>query len=180
MNFAMPEPFEVDSEALEAPPHPRRHSPLRHRHPQQTTTSRRRPRPSAPVPRPALHQGLLPRPGDRRAHPLARRRPPHLPGFVLTGALPAPGTQLEAEGKPVGELTSVASIPLPGQPAPIQLALGYHPPRGPRKCSGPQPHPHLPRRHRNAHRLALSQSPERIYRHSGLSEAEGQNPSISS
>jgi aminomethyltransferase len=45
-------------------------------------------------------------------------------GFVLTGALPAPGTQLEAEGKPVAEVTSVASISLPGQPAPMQLALG--------------------------------------------------------
>jgi aminomethyltransferase len=47
-------------------------------------------------------------------------------GFVLTGALPAPGTQLEAESeaKPVAELTSVASIHLPGQPAPMQLALG--------------------------------------------------------
>ena len=45
-------------------------------------------------------------------------------GFVLTGALPAPGTQLEAEGRPVAELTSVASIQLPGQPAPMQLALG--------------------------------------------------------
>jgi aminomethyltransferase len=45
-------------------------------------------------------------------------------GFALTGALPAPGTQLEAEGKSVGELTSVAAIQLPDQPAPIQLALG--------------------------------------------------------
>jgi aminomethyltransferase len=45
-------------------------------------------------------------------------------GFVLTGALPAPGAVLEAEGKPVAELTSVASIHLPGQPAPMQLALG--------------------------------------------------------
>jgi aminomethyltransferase len=45
-------------------------------------------------------------------------------GFVLAGPLPTPGTQLEAEGKPVGELTSVASIQLPNQPAPIQLALG--------------------------------------------------------
>jgi aminomethyltransferase len=44
-------------------------------------------------------------------------------GFQLTGELPAPGTALTAETKPVGELTSVASIPLPG--GPIQLALGY-------------------------------------------------------
>jgi folate-binding protein YgfZ len=50
-------------------------------------------------------------------------------GFSLTGVLPAPGVALTAEGKPVGELTSVAAIPLPEsstQPArTIQLALGY-------------------------------------------------------
>jgi aminomethyltransferase len=45
-------------------------------------------------------------------------------GFVLTGALPTQGAILQAEAKPVAELTSVASISLPGQPAPIQLALG--------------------------------------------------------
>ena len=45
-------------------------------------------------------------------------------GFALTGALPTPGTALESEAKPVAELTSVASISLPGQPAPMQLALG--------------------------------------------------------
>ncbi len=60
-------------------------------------------------------------------------------GFVLTGPMPAPGTVLEAESKPAGELTSVASIHLPG-PAPgpeyaappvrapsppVLLALGY-------------------------------------------------------
>jgi folate-binding protein YgfZ len=44
-------------------------------------------------------------------------------GFELSGALPAPGTALLAEGKPVGELTSVAAIPLPA--GPVQLALGY-------------------------------------------------------
>ena len=43
-------------------------------------------------------------------------------GFELTGALPAPGTTLTAEGKPAGELTSVAAIPLA---TPVQLALGY-------------------------------------------------------
>ena len=46
-----------------------------------------------------------------------------LSGFQLTGTLPAPGTALTAEGKPVGELTSVAAIPLPS--GPVQLALGY-------------------------------------------------------
>lgn len=66
-------------------------------------------------------------------------------GFVLTGPLPVPGTLLEAESKPVGELTSVASIHLPEPgtqpesesesesesapartaPSPVQLALGY-------------------------------------------------------
>jgi folate-binding protein YgfZ len=46
-------------------------------------------------------------------------------GFLLAGTLPAPGAALTAESfpRPVGELTSVASIPLPG--GPIQLALGY-------------------------------------------------------
>ena len=43
----------------------------------------------------------------------------------LEGNLPAAGTVLEAEGKPAGELTSVASIHLHGSPEPIQLALGY-------------------------------------------------------
>jgi aminomethyltransferase len=54
-------------------------------------------------------------------------------GFQLTGALPTPGTVLTADSdsdsdshskaKPVGELTSVAAIPLPT--GPVQLALGY-------------------------------------------------------
>jgi aminomethyltransferase len=43
--------------------------------------------------------------------------------FRLTGDLPAVGTALESDGKPVGELTSVASIPLAS--GPVQLALGY-------------------------------------------------------
>jgi folate-binding protein YgfZ len=51
-------------------------------------------------------------------------------GFLLTGGMPEPGTALlaqsspEAESKPVGELTSIASIPLLNA-EPIQLALGY-------------------------------------------------------
>jgi len=45
-------------------------------------------------------------------------------GFALAGTLPAPGVALEADGKPVGELTSVASIHLPTS-GPVQLALGY-------------------------------------------------------
>jgi folate-binding protein YgfZ len=44
-------------------------------------------------------------------------------GFVLEGTVPAAGTVLLAEGKPVGELTSVAAIALPS--GPVQLALGY-------------------------------------------------------
>jgi aminomethyltransferase len=46
-------------------------------------------------------------------------------GFELTGALPDPGTVLtsDSDAKPVGELTSVAAIPLPA--GPVQLALGY-------------------------------------------------------
>ena len=46
-------------------------------------------------------------------------------GFQLTGTLPDPGTVLTADSdaKPVGELTSVAAIPLPT--GLVQLALGY-------------------------------------------------------
>ena len=43
--------------------------------------------------------------------------------FRLTEDLPSAGTVLESEGKPVGELTSVAAVPLAG--GPVQLALGY-------------------------------------------------------
>ncbi len=43
--------------------------------------------------------------------------------FRLEGALPAAGSILEAEGKQMGELTSIAAIPLPSNP--VQLALGY-------------------------------------------------------
>ena len=46
---------------------------LRHRHPRP-----RAPAGDRPDPRPALRQRLLPRPGDRRAHPLPRQRPSHL------------------------------------------------------------------------------------------------------
>jgi folate-binding protein YgfZ len=45
--------------------------------------------------------------------------------FSLHGDLPNPGTHLEAESKQIGELTSVARIPLLSAPEPIQLALGY-------------------------------------------------------
>jgi aminomethyltransferase len=44
-------------------------------------------------------------------------------GFQLTGSLPAAGTILSADGKAVGELTSVAAIPLAA--GTVQLALGY-------------------------------------------------------
>ncbi|WP_263368201.1 CAF17-like 4Fe-4S cluster assembly/insertion protein YgfZ [Edaphobacter bradus] len=43
--------------------------------------------------------------------------------FRLEGDLPPTGTILEAAGKPAGELTSIAAIPLDGHN--IQLALGY-------------------------------------------------------
>jgi folate-binding protein YgfZ len=47
-------------------------------------------------------------------------------GFRLDGELPVVGTSLEADGKQVGELTSVAAIPLPEVlGGPIQLGLGY-------------------------------------------------------
>jgi aminomethyltransferase len=44
-------------------------------------------------------------------------------GFELHGVLPTPGTVLTADAKPIGELTSVTAIQLPG--GPVQLALGY-------------------------------------------------------
>jgi aminomethyltransferase len=46
-------------------------------------------------------------------------------GFELSGFLPARGTVLEAESKPIGELTSVAAISLADRATPLQLALGY-------------------------------------------------------
>jgi len=47
-------------------------------------------------------------------------------GFLLDGDLPASGALLEADGKQVGELTSVAAIPLPDDHCErTQLALGY-------------------------------------------------------
>jgi folate-binding protein YgfZ len=47
-------------------------------------------------------------------------------GFRLDGELPVAGTSLEVDGKQIGELTSIATIPLPEEiGGPIQLALGY-------------------------------------------------------
>ena len=46
-------------------------------------------------------------------------------GFRLDGELPPAGTPLEADGKQVGELTSIAAIPLPNETHPIHLGLGY-------------------------------------------------------
>jgi folate-binding protein YgfZ len=46
-------------------------------------------------------------------------------GFRLDGDLPPIGAPLEADGKQVGELTSIAAIPFPGEPHPIHLGLGY-------------------------------------------------------
>ena len=50
--------------------------------------------------------------------------------FRLNGSLPNPGSPLEADGKQIGELTSVAAIPLPisnlsNDGKTIQLGLGY-------------------------------------------------------
>ncbi|HMG03603.1 MAG TPA: hypothetical protein VK596_10750 [Edaphobacter sp.] len=46
--------------------------------------------------------------------------------FLLDGTLPEPGAILQSAGKPAGELTSVAAIPLPGNHGPnLQRALGY-------------------------------------------------------
>ncbi len=69
-----------------SPPHPRRNSPLRHRHHRPPSAPG-----NSPDPRPQLHQGLLPRPGDRRAHPLPRDRASQLCGsFQVDGATPSP------------------------------------------------------------------------------------------
>jgi folate-binding protein YgfZ len=46
-------------------------------------------------------------------------------GFRLAGELPATGAALEADGKQIGELTTVAAIPLPGEAHTINLGLGY-------------------------------------------------------
>ncbi len=47
-------------------------------------------------------------------------------GFRLEGELPAAGSPLEADSKQVGELTSVAAIPLPADDGTIiNLGLGY-------------------------------------------------------
>jgi folate-binding protein YgfZ len=47
-------------------------------------------------------------------------------GFRLEGELPPAGAILEADGKPIGELTTVATIPLPNaQPTSTHFALGY-------------------------------------------------------
>ena len=44
-------------------------------------------------------------------------------GFQIDGAVPAPGTKIEVEGKDVGELTSSALLPLPS--GNTVVALGY-------------------------------------------------------
>jgi folate-binding protein YgfZ len=47
-------------------------------------------------------------------------------GFQLKGELPAAGSPLEADSKQIGELTSVAAIPLPANDSSVvQLGLGY-------------------------------------------------------
>jgi folate-binding protein YgfZ len=44
-------------------------------------------------------------------------------GFVLQGSLPAPGAKVQADSKDIGEITSVASLPLPS--GDLSVALGY-------------------------------------------------------
>jgi aminomethyltransferase len=46
-------------------------------------------------------------------------------GFRLEGDLPPANSKLQSNGKEIGELTSVAAIPLPGTATAVQLALGY-------------------------------------------------------
>ena len=45
--------------------------------------------------------------------------------FKLHGTVPASGSPLEADGKVVGELTTITSIAQPQDLSPLQLALGY-------------------------------------------------------
>jgi folate-binding protein YgfZ len=47
----------------------------------------------------------------------------NLSGFLLHGDVPTSGAPIESDGKPVGEITSAARIPLPA--GDITLALGY-------------------------------------------------------
>ena len=44
-------------------------------------------------------------------------------GFLLDGVLPEANIKIQADGKDVGEITSVASLPLAGVAQPV--ALGY-------------------------------------------------------
>src|SRR5260370_29094413 len=44
-------------------------------------------------------------------------------GFRFTGAAPAPGAKIESNGKEVGEITSVAMLPVPGEGR--NIGLGY-------------------------------------------------------
>ena len=44
-------------------------------------------------------------------------------GFEIHGALPAPGSKVQVDGKDVGEITSVASLPFEAGDRPV--ALGY-------------------------------------------------------
>ncbi|HZY63448.1 MAG TPA: folate-binding protein [Edaphobacter sp.] len=46
-------------------------------------------------------------------------------GFRLEGSLPAAATVLEADGKQIGELTTIEVVPFSTAGAPLQLALGY-------------------------------------------------------
>jgi folate-binding protein YgfZ len=47
-------------------------------------------------------------------------------GFMVEGPLPSPGTKIQMDGKDVGEITSVASLPAKtGQAPSLPVALGY-------------------------------------------------------
>ena len=92
---------------------------LRHRHPRQATCRRRPPRP-APCTSPKAATSA--RRSSSASAPAATSTAPS-PAYDSPAPLPAAGAALHAEGKPVGELTSVAAIPLPA--GTVQLALGY-------------------------------------------------------
>ena len=90
-----------------------------------TETAKDLPQETNPASRPPLRQRLLPRPGDRRAHPLpVARCTASSPRSDSKARLPSPfPASLEANGKPAGELTSAVAVPT--TEGERWLALGY-------------------------------------------------------
>ena len=118
-----PEQSACDARSPRSPPHPRRHPALRQRHPQL--------RDSQDLPQEthqtrALHFNKGCYLGQEIVERIRSRGQVHrtFTAFRLTGTLPPAGTPSKPTANPVGELTTVARIPLPDGDQ-IQLALGY-------------------------------------------------------